>query len=85
MRGIGDRWLAGERVEGITFAHHDQVRIARGPHAGSTGTVALLLSTAPEPTYLVSLGAAGDARARQSELEAVAPGTSPARDDTRPR
>lgn len=69
MPGIGDRWLAGEPVDGISFAHHERVRIVQGPHAGVVGTVALLLGVTPEPSYLISLGTGGDARVRQSGLE----------------
>jgi hypothetical protein len=68
MRGIGDRWLAGESVEGVAFIQHERVVITSGGRAGDEGTVALLVSVAPEPTFLVALGAGGDVRVRQSEL-----------------
>jgi hypothetical protein len=29
--GIGDRWLAGERIPGVAFALHDPVEIVAGP------------------------------------------------------
>ena len=53
--GLGDRWLAGERLPGVAFAHYDTVRIVAGPHAGTEGRVILLVSPPPEPTYLVHL------------------------------
>jgi hypothetical protein len=68
MRGVGDRWLAGQEVPGVLFAHHDLVEVTAGPHAGASGTIALLIGLSPEPTYLVSLGTGGDLRARQSFL-----------------
>ena len=66
--GIGDRWMAGERLPGIDFAHHDAVAVTAGPHAGRHGTIALLVGVRPEPSYLV-VTAGGDVRVRQSELE----------------
>ncbi|MEJ7812350.1 MAG: hypothetical protein WKG32_18210 [Gemmatimonadaceae bacterium] len=69
LRGLGDRWLAGERVADVAFGHHERVRIATGPLAGAEGLVALLLGLTPEPIYLVTLGpTAGDARVRQADL-----------------
>ena len=72
MRGIGDRWLAGERVEDVTFSHHERVMIVAGGREGAEGTVAMLLGIAPEPTYLVALGGGGDVRVRQSEMRRLA-------------
>jgi hypothetical protein len=71
MRGLGDRWLAGEEVPGVRFAHHDAVEIATGPHAGARGTIALLIGLSPEPSYLVTLGAPGEVRVRQSLLRSL--------------
>lgn len=71
-RGAGDRWLAGERVDGVAFAHHQRVRVTSGRFEGQVGTIALLMAIEPEPVYLVSLGAGmGEARVRQGALEAV--------------
>ena len=70
-RGAGDRWLAGEPVAGVAFAHLAPVRIAGGARAGARGHIALLLALRPEPVYLVTLdGGAGDVRVAQSELQA---------------
>ena len=70
QRGAGDRWLAGEPVDGVAFAHHAHVVIARGARAGRRGRVALLLAMRPEPRYLVSLdGGTEDVRVAQSEIE----------------
>lgn len=72
LRGLGDRWLAGERIEGIRFAHHDRVTVVGGAHDGDVGTVSLLLGPAPDPLYLVTLERGGRAvRLRQSELHAA--------------
>jgi hypothetical protein len=68
MRGVGDRWLAGEPVDGVRFAHHDRVEITGGALDGARGTIALLVGLVPEPSYLVSRGAAGDVKVRQSSL-----------------
>jgi len=68
-RGAGDRWLAGELPEGVTFAHHDVVEITAGRHDGESGVVVLLLGLHPEPRYLVALGAGRrDVPVRQSAL-----------------
>jgi hypothetical protein len=71
LRGLGDRWLAGEAVDGIAFLQHARVSIAAGPRLGAHGTVALLLDVTPEPTYLVRLDSGADIRARQSSLRAL--------------
>ena len=73
IRGVGDRWLADERIDGVAFGHHARVSVASGQRAGAYGTVRLLLALSPEPTYLVELDdQAGDLRARQSTLHALA-------------
>lgn len=73
LRGVGDRWLAGESVPGVDFAMFDAVSITGGPHAGEGGSIKLLVAVRPEPSYLVELGSGGgDVRVRQSELRAPA-------------
>lgn len=69
IRGLGDRWLSGEPIEGIDYALHDRVTVVGGPNDGDGGSVTLLLGPAPDPLYLVTLDAGGRAvRLRQSEL-----------------
>lgn len=69
IRGQGDRWLAGERVQGVDFEHHAPVAIAAGALAGRRGSVALLMGLGDDPLYLVQLsGGGGDVRVRQSAL-----------------
>ena len=71
VRGIGDRWLAGEAIEGVRFAHGDVVQVAAGTHAGTIGTILLLLRAHPEPRYLVRIAGEGtgvDLRLAQSSL-----------------
>lgn len=72
-RRIGDRWLAGETLEGIAFARHDSVRIATGAFEGRIGGITLLLTPPPDPLYLVELRGepGGDVRVRQSSLQRV--------------
>jgi len=70
-RGLGDRWLAGERVPGVGFAHHETVRITAGRFLGEVGTIALLIDVGPDPEYLVTL-VGGDVRVRQSALSPTA-------------
>ncbi len=66
--GVGDRWLAGESIPGVHFALHDAIEIVGGQFDGERGIIVLLMGLTPEPSYLVSLGARGDARMRQSAL-----------------
>ena len=71
-RGLGDRWLAGEAIDGVLFARHDPVAIVDGPNSGESGSIVLLMGIRPQPTYLVELGSGrGSVRARQSELSAA--------------
>lgn len=69
---MGDRWLAGEAVPGVSFGLHDRVQIADGRHAGSVGGVVLLTLLRPEPTYVVALGDGSAVRVRQSALRPLA-------------
>jgi len=72
VRGLGDRWVAGETIPGVAYAFGDPVEVADGARAGARGTIALLLAVSPEPRYLVALGGGGgDARVRQSGLRRV--------------
>lgn len=67
--GLGDRWLAGERLAGVAFALNDAVEVTAGRARGERGTVVLLMAVAPDPLYLVELGGgAGAARVRQADL-----------------
>lgn len=68
IQGIGDRWLAGEAIDGVHFALHDAVELVGGPLDGERGTISLLMGLAPEPSYLVSVGSGRDVRLRQSAL-----------------
>jgi hypothetical protein len=69
IRGQGDRWLAGDRVDGVEFEHHARVEIIAGPHAGQRGAVAFLMNLERDPLYLVQLlPSGGDVRVRQSAL-----------------
>ncbi|MHB1225437.1 MAG: hypothetical protein ACYC2G_15515 [Gemmatimonadaceae bacterium] len=68
--GLGDRWLAGESIDGVTFGPADAVVVRAGRGAGSLGRVRLLLGPPPDPRYLVELDDGEPAvRVRQSELE----------------
>lgn len=71
VRGLGDRWLAGESVPGVTFARHDQVRITTGAREGALGVIGLLVALEPEPQYFVELREGGSIRVRQSRLARV--------------
>ena len=71
-RGLGDRWLAGDVIEGVSFARHTAVSIVEGPHSGETGSIVLLTGIRPQPTYLVELASGrGSVRVRQAELRAL--------------
>ena len=69
QRGTGDRWLAGELMDGIVFGHHAPVEVTDGRFRGRRGRVALLLGVSPEPVFLVVIeGHDGGVRVRQSAL-----------------
>ena len=68
-RGLGDRWLAGERIEDVAFAQGDAVRVRDGRHAGRVGRVLLLADAPPAAAYLVDLGDGRPARLAQAALE----------------
>ena len=59
LAGLGDRWMAGERIPGVDFAQHDAVQVVEGPHAGGVGRVLLLAAPPPAAAYLIELGEAG--------------------------
>ena len=69
IRGVGDRWLDGERIEGVEFSLHARVMITTGRYAGKTGTVAFLMNLDDDPLYLVELSdGTGDVRVRGAGL-----------------
>lgn len=72
IRGLGDRWFAGESIPGVAFGHNEAVEITAGEYSGHTGSIVFLMDVAPEPLYLVELGSAnGDVRIRQSALRSL--------------
>ena len=73
LRGAGDRWLAGESIAGVAFAHNEPVDIVSGPHTAQRGVVIVLINLDADPLYLIALGSGGgDVRVRQSQLRASA-------------
>jgi len=69
IRGVGDRWLSGEKIEGVELPLHARVMITLGRHAGTTGTVAFLMNLDADPLYLVELSeGTGDVRVRGGSL-----------------
>jgi hypothetical protein len=72
LRGLGDRWLAGDAVDGVAFLQHARVSVIAGARLGAHGTVMLLLDLEPEPVYLVALDSGSDVKVRQSSLRALA-------------
>ncbi len=69
LRGQGDRWLAGESIDGVRFKHNASVEISAGSHADKAGRVAFLMNLDADPLYLVELASGGgDVRVRQSGM-----------------
>ena len=66
--GIGDRWLAGERLPGVQFALHDAVEIVAGERAGETARVMLLARVGGRVEYVVSVAGSGEIRVAQDAL-----------------
>ena len=72
VRGQGDRWLAGEPVDGVALELHARVRITEGRYTGKTGSIAFLMNLEGDPLYLVELSAGtGDVRVPQSSLQRI--------------
>jgi hypothetical protein len=72
IRGVGDRWLDGERIDGIEFPLNARVVITTGRYAGKAGTVAFLMNLDEDPLYLVELSdGTGDVRVRGAGLRRV--------------
>jgi len=65
------RWREGDAVEGVRFSHNDGVKILKGEHVGTYGSVISLVEVAPSPTYLVELSTGQDTQVAQSALEAA--------------
>ena len=61
-------FLAGQSIQGLTYAHNDYVRIVEGPHAGTSGSLVSLLALDPEPTFIIELESGTDAEVLQSEV-----------------
>ena len=74
--GLGDRWLAGEPVDGVHFAPHARAVFARGPRVGEGAMVLLLVTAGPEPVYLVATAAGDELHVRQSALRAATSGST---------
>ena len=72
LRGVGDRWMAGERVPGVEFGVREAVEVTGGVRDGARGVVLLLAGMGTEPVYLVELADGGVVRMRQSMLRTVA-------------
>lgn len=70
-RGAGDRWLAGERVDGVAFVQHQAVELVGGSRDGTRGRVLLLMQLGDDPAYVVKLETGQDVRVRQSALRAL--------------
>ena len=69
-RGLGDRWLAGDPIEGVAFGPGDPVRLRVAP-TRAPGHVRLLMRGPPDPRYLVELGDGSAVRVGQAEIEGV--------------
>ena len=72
IRGLGDRWLDGEPIDGVDFPLHARVMLTLGRHAGKTGTVAFLMNLDEDPLYLVELkDGSGDLRVRGGGMRRI--------------
>ena len=70
-RGLGDRWLDGQPIDGVVFGLGDLVAVDGGRADGRQGRVRLLLSPPPDPLYLVELDDGATVRVRQASLAAA--------------
>lgn len=69
ISGLGDRWLAGEHMDGVDFGPGDAVKVGSGRGSGGMGRVRLLLGPGPDPRFLVELVDGTTVKVRQSDLE----------------
>jgi len=64
-----DDWFAGRPVPNGRFRHNEDVRVARGAHAGKFGALISVEALEPEPVYLVELATGeGDVLLSDSSL-----------------
>lgn len=64
------QWRAGGHLDGVHFGPNVSALILDGEHAGMADALTALQSLAPEPLYVVDLGASGqDVVVSQSMLQ----------------
>jgi hypothetical protein len=67
-RELEYRFYRYEPIENVAFLLNDSVAVIAGPDRGSGGSIISLISTDPEPAYLVELSTGKDAEISQSQL-----------------
>jgi hypothetical protein len=65
---IGQAFLWGEFVVGVSYSHNQQVRLVSGPNAGMSGVLVSLVCLEPEPVYLLEGAVKQDLEVKQSWL-----------------
>ena len=70
---IGQAFLNGDAIDGVSFSHNDYVKILSGIHEGDFGSLVTVVSLAPEPRYIVELESGRDGEVLQSEIALIEP------------
>ena len=69
---LAQAFLNHEPIPGVGFEHNDYVRIVGGQHAGKYGSLVTVLTTTPEPRFIIELETGFDVEVLQSHIENAA-------------
>jgi hypothetical protein len=62
------RWMSGESLPKVAFAHNQSVEVQSGPLKGTRGAIVTIITFDPEPLYVVELSSGKDQQLYQSAL-----------------
>ena len=68
---LESQWITPEGVAGVIYRFGDTVLLTTSERAGQSGVVVALLSTKPEPTYVVEFPDGRSATAAQGGLQST--------------
>jgi hypothetical protein len=62
-------FLANEPLPGVTFKHHEFVKVASGENVGSAGSLISVEDLGVDPVFVLELESGIDVLVRQSQIE----------------
>ena len=68
---LESQWITTEGIAGVTYRFGDIVLLTAGERTEQSGVVVALLSTTPEPTYVVEFSDRRSVVAPQGELQST--------------